>query len=104
MVAVAVAVAAAEAEAEAVSVAAEASEIAAAGAGVVEQRHPNDGWESRERAAAVVVGHAGNCKPGCTARSQPAIAEDLRLLGLAEVLGMAGVPHSEGAAWADTVA
>lgn len=52
----------------------------------------------------MVAGHAGNCKQGCTARSQPAIVEDLHLLGSEEVLEMAGVRNLEGAAWVDTVA
>ena len=55
------------------------------------------------RIAAVVAGHAGNCKQGCTASSQPAIAEDLHLLGSEEVLETAGVPNWEAAAWVETV-
>jgi hypothetical protein len=51
----------------------------------------------------VVAGHAGDCKQGCTASSQPAIAEDLHLLGLEEVLETAEVPNLEAAAWVDTV-
>ena len=52
----------------------------------------------------MVAGRAGNCKQDCTARIQPAIAEDLHLLGSEEVLEMAEVPNLEGAAWVDTVA
>ena len=51
----------------------------------------------------MVAGHAGDCKQGCTASSQPAIAEDLHPLGLEEVLETAGVPNLEAAASASWV-
>ena len=85
-----------------VSEVSEAAETAA-GAGTVEREHPNYDWVSKGRIAAVVAGRAGNCKQGCTARTQPAIAEDLHLLGSEEVLETAGVPNLEAAAWVDTV-
>ena len=50
----------------------------------------------------MVAGHAGNCKQGCTASSQPAIAEELHLLGSEEDLETA-VPNLEVAAWVETV-
>ena len=49
----------------------------------------------------MVAEHAGDCKQGCTASSQPATAEDLHPLGLEEVLETAGVPNLEEAAWVD---
>lgn len=55
-----------------------AAEIVAVVAGAVEREHPNDDWVSKGHivAGAAVVGHAGDCKQDCTARSQPAIAVD----------------------------
>jgi hypothetical protein len=75
----------------------------------VEREHPSDDWVSKGHiaaaaAAAAAVGHAGGCKQDCTARNQPAIAEDLHLLGSEEVPEMVGVPNLEGAAWVDMVA
>ena len=79
--------------------------VVAAVAGSVERKHPSDDWVSKGRiaAAAAAVGHAGDCKQDCIARSLPAIAEGLwqRLLGSEEALETAGVPNLEGAAWVD---
>jgi hypothetical protein len=75
--------------------------VAVAAAGAVEWEHPNDDWVSKgciAAAAAAVAEHAADCKQDCTARSLPAIAEDLHPLELEGVLEMVGVPNLEGAA------
>ena len=85
----------------------DAAEIAAVVAGAEKREHPSDDSVSKGRivvvVAAAVAGHAGDCKQDCTARNQPAIAEDLqrRLLGSEAALEKVGEPNSEGAAWLD---